>query len=117
MTVPIFVTEQATVYRAGGRRWFTRQAAIKAYAGAKWRAKHPCECEHGDYASGYPGYTCQTHDARDAVMPRYLRVLRRALATNNGSGDEASGSASHNGLCDQGRQEENTVPAQGEEPR
>jgi hypothetical protein len=75
----IFVVEQATVYRAGGRRWLTRKAAIKAYAAAKFRRKHPCECEQGDYASGYPGYTCPVHDARDRVLPRYVRVLRRHL--------------------------------------
>jgi hypothetical protein len=75
----VFTIEHATVYRAGGRRWFTEKAAIKAYASAKWRTKHPCECEQGDYASGYPGYTCPTHDARDAVLPRYIKLLRSAL--------------------------------------
>ena len=75
---PAIVVEQATVYRAGGRRWFTRSAAEKAYAAAKFRAKHRCECEHPDYSSGYSGYTCGVHDLRDRVLPRYLRFLRRA---------------------------------------
>lgn len=75
----VFVQETATVYRAGGRRWFTQRAAIKAYAAAKFRAKHPCECEQSDYASGYPGFTCPVHDARDRVLPRYIRLLKRRL--------------------------------------
>lgn len=75
----IYTVERAEVYRAGGRRWLTPKAAIKAYAAAKFRAKHPCECEQGDYASGYGGFTCHVHDWRDRVMPRYLRVLKRAL--------------------------------------
>jgi hypothetical protein len=72
--------ERAVVYRAGGRRWFTWKAAVKAYARAKFRAKHPCECEQEDYGSGYPGYACHVHDAWERVWPRYLRVLRRHLA-------------------------------------
>lgn len=76
--VAIFQVEQATVYRAGGRRWFTQKAALKAYANAKFRAKHRCECEQGDYSTGYAGYTCGIHAIYDKVMPRYLRVLRKA---------------------------------------
>jgi hypothetical protein len=73
----VIAVEQATVYRAGGRRWFTKRAAIKAYAAAKFRAKHPCECEQADYGSGYPGFTCHVHDVRDRVLPRYVRLLWR----------------------------------------
>jgi hypothetical protein len=77
--MPVFISEQATVYRAGGRRWFTQKAAIKAYANAKFRAKHRCECEQPEYDSGYPGATCGIHAVYDKVMPRYLRVLKRNL--------------------------------------
>jgi hypothetical protein len=76
----MFIVEQATVFRAGGRRWFTQKTAIKAYAAAKFRAKHPCECEQGDYASGDPGFNCGVHDLRERVLPRYLRVLNKRLA-------------------------------------
>lgn len=70
--------EQATVYRAvGGRRYFTKAAALNGYAKAKFRRKHPCECESANYADGYPGFTCHVHDLRDKVLPRYLRLLRR----------------------------------------
>jgi hypothetical protein len=75
----MIAVERATVYRAGGRRWFTWKAAVKAYARSKFRAKHPCDCEDVDYASGYPGYTCPVHDAWDKVWPRYRRVLHRRL--------------------------------------
>lgn len=77
----VFTVETATVYRAGvsGRRYLTRTAAIHGYAKAKFRTKHPCECEAPNYSDGYPGATCHVHDLRDKVLPRYVRVLRRAL--------------------------------------
>ena len=75
------VTEQATVYRGGHRRYFTKAAAVKGYAKAKFRAKHPCECEQSDYASGYGGYNCGAHDAWDRVGPRYIRWLKRQMQT------------------------------------
>jgi len=78
----VFTTEMATVYRAGGRRWFSKSAAIKAYARAKFRAKHRCECENADYSTGYGGYTCGIHAVFDKVMPRYLRVLKRAVVAS-----------------------------------
>ena len=75
--VSLFTVESATVYRAGGRRYFTKSAALRQYAKTKFKAKHPCECEHPDPSSGYPGYNCGVHDVFDKVMPRYLRWLRR----------------------------------------
>ena len=70
------VVEQATVFRAvGGRRYFTKAAALKGYANAKFRAKHPCECEPTEYDTGY-FYNCHVHALFDRVMPRYLRFLR-----------------------------------------
>jgi len=74
----MFTVEQATVYRSAGRRYFSRRAATFAYARAKFRAKHPCECESADYASGYPGFNCHVHDLMDRVLPRYLRRIRKA---------------------------------------
>ncbi len=72
------IVETATVYRArGGRRFFTKAAALRSYAAAKFRAKHPCECEDAVYEDGYPGFGCHVHDLRDKVLPRYLRVLKR----------------------------------------
>jgi len=76
--VPTVITsETATVFRAGRRRYFTKKAALRAYASARFRQKHPCECESPDYSSGYPGYDCESCKVRDKVMTRYLRVLKR----------------------------------------
>ena len=78
----LWAEESATVYRAGGRRWFTKRAALRAYARRKFKAKHRCECEQGDYGSGYPGYTCHVHAVWDKVMPRYLRFLFANVGKN-----------------------------------
>lgn len=51
--------EQATVYRGGGRRWFTRKAAERAEARKAWKTR--CECEEGNPAERYPGYVCDIH--------------------------------------------------------
>lgn len=77
----IFTIETATVYRvhASGRRYLTRTAAIVGHAKARFKRKHPCECEGGDYSSGYPGYTCDVHGRSDRVLPRYVRFLRFVL--------------------------------------
>lgn len=77
----VFTIETARVYRAGvsGRRYFSKTGAVLGYAKAKFRAKHPCECEAADYATNYPGFGCHVHDLRDKVLPRYVRVLRRRL--------------------------------------
>lgn len=87
MSAPIYTVETATVYRAGGRRWFTQDAALKAYARAQFRAKHTCECEQSDYADGYGGYTCGVHDVYSRVMPRYLRQLKRRLGKHSQAGE------------------------------
>lgn len=76
----VVAVEQATVYRGWRRRYFTRAAALKDYANGKYRAKHPCECEAGDYETGYPGYMCDSCLARQKVIARYLRWLKHAEA-------------------------------------
>jgi len=62
-------TETATVYRAAGRRWFTKKAAGRAEARAK--IKQRCTCEKGDGIT--PGITCHYHE--DWV--RYMKMLNR----------------------------------------
>jgi hypothetical protein len=81
MTEPVYKIETATVYRACGRRYFSRDAAIKHYARQRFFTKHPCECEREEYASGYPGYGyyCGHHEHWQKVMPRYLRIIRKQL--------------------------------------
>lgn len=63
-------TEQATVYRGGGRRWFTLQAAQRAEA--RTIIKRRCECCKGDHIT--PDYVCDYHD--DPVkFDRMTRLL------------------------------------------
>jgi hypothetical protein len=62
--------ETAQVFRGGGRRWFTRQAAERAEARKAW--KRVCECDESRPAEGYPGYTCTVH----ADPGKYQRRVR-----------------------------------------
>ena len=80
MPVALMSVETATVYRGGRRRYFTKSSALKGYASQKYRVKHPCECEQPDYSSGYPGYECSACLAREKIIARYLRWLKRASA-------------------------------------
>jgi hypothetical protein len=67
-------TETAVVFRAGGRRWFTKNAACRAAARAKINTR--CECESAEPDSfdgrGYPGHTCWYHD-----QDRYHRLISK----------------------------------------
>ena len=82
----IFEKRSATVYyvAAKGRRYFTKTAAIRAHAASRVREKHRCECEPGDYETGYGGYTCGVHGLQDKLIPRYVRFLRFALKRAEG---------------------------------
>lgn len=74
-------TETATVYRGGGRRWFTRKAAVYAEAFAIIKRKHPSERSDPDCGGGFHW--------RD--MPRSEVLLRRVMRLVN----QASKGASH----------------------
>lgn len=50
-------TEDAIVFRGGGRRWFTRKAAERAEARAA--IKRRCECCGGDAVT--PAFVCAYH--------------------------------------------------------
>jgi hypothetical protein len=67
-------TEQTTVYRGGGRRWFSKRAAAKAEARAMLYRRYPCECDDDDPAIGYPGVCCYVH-AMDCF--HYAKIIRR----------------------------------------
>lgn len=69
----MIATETATVYRGGGRRWFTKMAACRAEA--KARLKTRCECERPDPKHGDGGYQCRYH--RDENYTRLVRRLAR----------------------------------------
>jgi hypothetical protein len=72
--------EQATVYRGGGRRWFTKAAAIKAEAKAYLFKKHGCTCEkHSDPDNGYYPETCYLHAMDTDRFKKYVRRVARML--------------------------------------
>jgi hypothetical protein len=72
--MPQVQTEQATVYRGGGRRWFTKRAAARAEAAKLYRKKYPCTCEKADYSGHYPGYACDNHtDHRERFVRRVMK--------------------------------------------
>lgn len=69
-------TEQATVYRGGGRRWFTKKAAARAEAARLYRSRYPCTCEPADYSCQYPGYACAHHtDHREKFVRRVVKLV------------------------------------------
>lgn len=64
-------TEQATVYRAGGRRYFTKRAAVNALVRAKLKEKCACDyVDHEDY--GREDLPCSLH-----ASPRHETIVRR----------------------------------------
>jgi hypothetical protein len=63
--------EVATVYRGGGRRWFSKKSACNAEARAL--IKKRCDCEKDDPSIGYSGETCHYH----SDMNRYARIKKR----------------------------------------
>lgn len=73
-------TETATVYRGGGRRFFTKKAAFRSEAKARVRAKYPCDCEAGSFID--PPHDCGLHG--DFFVKRVDRLaawlMRRSKA-------------------------------------
>lgn len=69
-------TEQATVYRAAGRRWPTLDGACRAAAKAKIKTR--CDCCEGDSVT--PPYACTYH--RD--MDRWTKMVRRLAQVYRG---------------------------------
>lgn len=67
--------ETATVYRGGGRRYFTKRAAISAEARAKLRERCDCDyCDHPEMpGAGREHLPCQYHDGSE----RAYKILRR----------------------------------------
>jgi len=64
-------TETATVYRGGGRRWFSLKAACRAEAKEKLRKNCDCDTfDAGCYGEGH--ITCALHKPE-----RYPKIVRR----------------------------------------
>jgi hypothetical protein len=69
-------TEQATVYRGGGRRWFSLRAAVKAEAQAIIKAKHPSERpEYENDMCYYPGFHWRELPRSDVLLRRLCRLI------------------------------------------
>lgn len=64
-------TENAAVFRGGGRRWFTLRAACRAEAAALLR-KH-CDCDYFEDGAGqHCDLPCRLHHP-----DRYPRIIKR----------------------------------------
>jgi hypothetical protein len=77
-------TETATVYKGGGRRWFTRDAAVRAEGKQLYRQaigrKDRCECESvSDDAFGDYNYPCKYHDYDSGIRARYMRFTAHQI--------------------------------------
>ena len=57
--------EQATVFKSGRRRYFTKASAYRAEAWGLISKKYPCLCEAEIPEDNYPGMVCDTHDGND----------------------------------------------------
>lgn len=54
--------EMAKVYKARGRRFFSKAAAYRNAAWEMIEEKYPCDCEPAEPEVGAPGVPCKTHD-------------------------------------------------------
>lgn len=89
----MILTESAIVYRGGGRRWFTKKAAINAEAKAMWRSvsilKNRCDCDsHGtpiDYGFDFGEYVCEYHEQDSKVFKRYVRFAKHCIKKAGGA--------------------------------
>lgn len=69
--------EQATVYRAGNRRFFTKRAAYNHAAREKIRSRCDCEpLDYADFASGYMPMACRYHEDMDRCAKLQARLAR-----------------------------------------
>ena len=82
------VVETAKVYRAGGRRWFTKRAACRALA--REAVNERCECEPTVYwgpgsCDCTPGQTCWYHkdpERLEKILRRLTRIYMHVKTYN-----------------------------------
>lgn len=79
-------TEQATVYRGGGRRWFTLRAAVKAEAIAIIKRRHPTEPDEPDVGGGWHWTNLPRADVLLRRMCRLTRAAHVSGAKDAGRG-------------------------------
>jgi hypothetical protein len=88
----MITAETATVYRGGGRRYFTKRAAIAAEARAKLKTR--CDCDYCDHPE-MPGcptehMPCRYHDGSecaDKILRRLTRVYSAAMKIDSQKGN------------------------------
>ena len=84
--------ETANVYRGGGRRFFTKSAAVHAEAKMLYqkavKSRDRCECDKGDMQTGPGPYTCPYHDHDTGIWARYIRRYSPLLATAGQQGGD-----------------------------
>ncbi len=73
-------TEAATVYRGGGRRWFTLKAAAGAEVRAKLKTRCECDGPEARFIPGYPPVTCCYHNGSDRAAKIKRRLTRIYMA-------------------------------------
>ena len=80
-------TEKATVFKGGGRRYFSKSAAIHSEARASFRAavrskEDRCNCEtiDDDMFGGTYTSPCKYHDHGGPVFVRYMRFAKHCIA-------------------------------------
>ena len=66
--------QTATVFRGGGRRFFTKRAAYRAAAKAK--INEYCDCDPGDPATGEAADICEYHEDMDKWERLVTRLAR-----------------------------------------
>lgn len=81
----IVETIQATVFKGGGRRFFTKKAAYHSAARAKIKTR--CTCYAGSSYPDGPGETCDYHED----MNRYMEILNRLAYIYKRVDEDATG--------------------------
>ena len=76
--------ETATVYRGGGRRYFTKRAAYVSAARAKIDGH--CECLPAEPDVGLDSMVCRLHsDLRGRLIDQLVEIYRREDSATRGA--------------------------------
>jgi hypothetical protein len=79
--------ETATVYRGGGRRWFSLRSAVRAEAISIIKRKHPSERPEPDV--GFAGWHWTSLPRPDVLLRRMCRVVRGRMRASTDGGSHA----------------------------
>jgi hypothetical protein len=76
----MITTEQATVYRGGGRRWFTLSGAVKAEAISIIKRKYPSvrmQCPEDD------GFHWRSIERSNVLLRRVSRIVKQKMGVKD----------------------------------